>query len=219
VDLQQTVQGRLEIFGRLDLDLETEVEVDAVEVVGHLQATPELRISGEFQHRKPRISLNSILSVFEVSTNQEVGGRIFYRLSPRVSLSADAFRVAYDDDDSWRLGVGVICEQGYIGYSRRVGYGGASDAVSASLHHTLSPEWTLKADGSFSGYRLYGAQAERDRALAGSLGLTYRPRRALSFDLAGQVLRNEYYTRDVRFFFRGSVWFFKRSSNGKAAPQ
>ena len=213
VDLRQTVQGRLEVYGRVDLDLEDQLEVDGVEVVGHLQATPELRISGEFQHRKPRIHVNSILSVFEVSTNREAGGRIHYRLSPRVSLSADAFRVVYDDDDSWRLGVGVLCETGYIGYSRRVGYGGASDAVSVSFHKGLTPELTIKADGSFSGYRLYAAQADRDRALAGSLGLTYRPRRALSFDVTGQVLRNKYYTRDVRFFFRGSVWFFKRSSN------
>ena len=209
VDLRQGIGGKAEVYGRLDLDAE-EIGLHEAEVSAEVRATPDLRISAEFVHREPDLSLNSILSVFEVSSNQEVGGRVYYRLNPQAGISASAARVIYDGDSTWRVGLGVTLGNAYVGYSRRIGYGGQNDAFSAMAQHALTPRLTLKADGSISGYRVYEDQAARDRALAASLGATYRPQRKLSFSLEGQVLRNAYYARDFRLFFRASMWFFKR---------
>ena len=209
-DLRRELGGQFEVAGRLDLDTE-DWEVQDLEVMGHVQATPELRISGGFRHRRPTLYLNSILSVFEVSDNREIEGRAFYRVNSKVSLTFNAARVLYDDEDSWRIGIGAVVGNGYVGYSRRIGYAGENDAFTAAIRQPLTPRVTLKADGSVSGYRLYDGQPTRDRALAGSLGLTCRPKQAFSFDVEGQVLRNKFYARDFRLFFRGSVWFFKRS--------
>jgi hypothetical protein len=200
----------LELYGRADLDAE-EWEVHEVEVAGRVQATPKLRLSAEYQHRKPTLYLNSILSVFEASNDQEVGGRLYYQIGPKVAVSVHGTRVIYEDDSSWRIGAGLNHPSGYLGYSRRIGYGGENDAVVLALQHPLTGQLTVRANGSVSSYRPFAEQRTRDRALAGSLGLTYRPRRALSLDVEGQFVNNRYYSSDARVFVRGSYWFFKRS--------
>ena len=209
-DARREMGKGIELYGRLDLDAEA-WEVHEVEVAGRVRATPKLRLSAEYRHRKPTLYLNSILSVFEASNDQEVGGRLSYQVSPQVAISVNGTRVIVEDDGSWRLGLGLTVPNGYVGYSRRIGYGGENDAVALALEHPLSAQLALRANGSVSSYRPFAEQRTRDRALAGSAGLTYRPRRGLSFDVEGQALHNTYYASDVRVFLRGSYWFFKRS--------
>ena len=205
-------QGSL--YGRLDLDAE-EWEIQELEIAGELQVAPRLRLSAEFEHRRPTLYLNSILSVFEVENNQEIEGRVTYQINDRVRVLGRVSRVAYDGDDSWDVGAGLLLGNGYLGYTRRIGYGGSNDAITASFQQPLNEQVSLRADGSVSSYRLYDGQIKRDRALAGMLGLRYQARRTLHFDVEAQVLRNAFYNRDARVFARASFWFFKRQPQGR----
>lgn len=210
LDLRQGFNGRAEAFGRLDYDLEAE-QIHEVAVGATLRPTPELEVTGEYQHREPTIFLNSILSVFELSDDREVSGRLNYRLGPQVRVHADVARVAFEGETSWRTGAGVSVGNAYLGYTRRIGYGGENDAVTASVQHPVAEDLTVRASGSFSGYRLHEGLGDRNRALAGALGIGYRPRRTVTLDAEAQFLNNEFYGRDLRLFVRGSLWFFKRS--------
>ena len=209
IDVRRPVGKAIELYGRVDLDAE-EWEVQDSEIAVSLQATEKLKFSADFQHQKPTLSINSILSVFEVSNNQEIGGQVSYQLSSLIRLSGNVTRVAYDDDSSWRIGSGLYVGNGYIGYNRRIGYGGENDSFTATVTKAISPKVSIRISGNVSGYRVYEAQRDRDQALAGSAGLTFRPRKAFTFDIEGQGVRNKYYGKDFRVFMRGSVWFFKR---------
>lgn len=201
--------GRASLYGRVDVDA-AEWEVQALELSGDVRVSPKLNVSAEFQHRRPTLYLNSIFSVFEVSNDQEVAVRARYRMSERVQVLAHGASVFYDGDHSFDVGAGVSVGQAYVGYARRSGYGGNSDAIVASLLHPLNAKVSVRADGNVSSYRLFDGQVRRDRAMAGSLGVRYQPRRTAMIDAEVQVLRNAFYNRDVRVFVRGSFWFFKR---------
>ena len=201
--------GRASLYGRVDMDV-AHWNVQALELSGDVRVSPKLHVSAEFQHRRPTLYLNSIFSVFEVSNDREVALRARYRMSDRIQVLAHSARVFYDGDHSFDVGAGVSVGQAYVGYARRSGYGGHSDAVAASLSHPITSNVSLRTDGSVSSYRLFDGQIRRDRAMAGSLGMRYRPRRTAMIDAEVQVLRNAFYNRDVRVFVRGSFWFFKR---------
>ena len=201
--------GPVDLYARSDFET-TDFVLQELELVGHVQASEAIRLTTEFHHREPTIYLNSILSVFELSTDREVAGRVHYRVSPLLTLQADVAYVDYDGDTAWRIGTGVMVGNGYFGYNRRLGYGGENDALMFSYMHPVSEKLTLKVDGSLAGYRLYEGQEERDQALATSVGFRIRPRKGWSFDAEGQFLRNKYYSNDFRIFARGTVWFFVR---------
>lgn len=202
--------GVLDVYGRVDLSTD-DFELQEVELAGHFQATDAVRLSAEFHHREPTIFLNSILSVFELSTDREVAGRIHYRVNDLMTLQSNVAYVDYDGDTAWRIGIGMMIGNGYFGYNRRLGYGGENDALTFSYLQPVNDKLSVKADGSIAGYRLYEAQEERDQAIATSLGLRVRPKKGWSFDAEGQFLRNKYYANDFRIFARGTFWFFRRA--------
>jgi hypothetical protein len=210
LDVRQGFRGRGEIFGRVDYDVEEE-KVHDVEVGATLRPSPTLEFATEYQHRRPSISLNSVLSVFELSNDDEFSCRMSAQVNPRVRLTTHAVRIGYEGETSWRAGVGVSVANTYIGYTRRAGYGGENDALTLSVQHPLTPEVTLRVNGNLAGYRLYEGQGDRNRAMAGSFGLGFRPNPKASLDAEAQLLSNEFYGRDLRLFVRGSFWFFKRS--------
>jgi hypothetical protein len=201
--------GIAELYARTDFGTD-DFDLQEFELAGHVQATDRLRLTAEFHHREPTVFLNSILSVFELSMDREVAGRVHYRVSPVMSLQGDVAYVDYDGDTAWRIGLGVMIGNGYFGYNRRLGYGGENDALTFNYLQPLNDKFSVKFDGSLAGYRLYEQQEERDQAIATSLGLRARPKKGWSFDAEGQFLRNKYYANDFRIFARGTFWFFVR---------
>jgi hypothetical protein len=182
-----------------------------VELGATLRPSSTLELATGYQHRKPTISLNSVLSVFELSDDDEFSCRMSAQVNPRLRLTTHATRVGYEGETSWRAGLGVSVANTYIGYTRRVGYGGENDALTLSVQHPLTPEVTLRVNGNVAGYRLHEGKGDRNRAMAGSFGLGFRPNPKASLDAEAQLLSNEFYERDLRLFVRGSFWFFKRS--------
>ncbi|MGA1197344.1 MAG: hypothetical protein ACO36I_12705 [Candidatus Latescibacterota bacterium] len=200
-------QGSL--YGRVDVDANA-WEVQEFEVTGEAQVSDALTLAAEFEHRKPTLYLNSILSVFEVQDNQEAEARATFKINDQTKVLVRGSRSFYDGDSAWHWGAGLILKGAYLGYTRRVGYSGDNDSFTASIQHPINALWTVHADGSVASYRLYDAQVSRDRAWAGSFGARYQAKKTLSVDVEAQVLNNAFYNRDARVFVRGSYWFFKR---------
>lgn len=197
------------LYGRVDMDADA-WEVQEFEVAGEAQVSDVLSLAAEFEHRKPSLYLNSILSVFEVQDNQEVEVRATYKVNDQAKVLLRGTRSFFDGDSAWHLGGGLIVGRAYFGYARRMGYSGDNDSFTASIQHVMNDMWTVQANGSVASYRLYDAQVSRDRAWTGSVGARYQAQKTLSLDVEAQVLHNAYYNRDARIFVRGSYWFFKR---------
>ena len=197
------------VYGRVDLDADAWA-VQEFEVTGEAQVSDALRLAVAYEHRKPSLYLNSILSVFEVQDNQEVEVRATYKLSDLAKVLLRGTRSLFDGDSAWHLGAGLSWGTAYLGYARRMGYSGDNDAFTASVHHVVNDRWTMQANGSVASYRLYDAQVSRQRAWSGSVGTRCQVQKAVSLDVEAQVLHNAYYNRDARIFVRGSYWFFKR---------
>lgn len=201
--------GQASVYGRVDLDADV-WEVQEIEVSGDVNVSSQFRLSAEFQYRKPTLHLNSILSVFEVQDNREARVSGTYRINEQTRLQGHVSRTYFDGDHSWDVGAGLLFGRNYIGYTRRMGYGGDNDAVTVAVQHPVNKLVTLRGDGAISSYRLYDGQVSRDRALSGTMGLRWQARPAVNIDLEAQVLHNAFYDRDARIFVRGSFWFFKR---------
>ena len=200
---------QVSLYARLDVDAEN-WDVQELEMSGDVKASQKLQVSASFQHRTPTLYLNSIFSVFEVSNDREIDLGVNYQVADAIRVLLHGSRVFFDGDKSWDIGAGVGVGNGYVGYTRRIGYGGNNDAIMASVQQPFREKITLRADGSLSSYRLFDGQVRRDRAMAGTLGMRYQHSRAAMLDVEFQMLRNAFYNRDARVFVRGSLWFFKR---------
>lgn len=197
------------VYGRVDLDADA-WDVQEVEVTGEAAVSDALRLAVAYEHRNPRLYLNSVLSVFEVQDNQEIEIRATYKLSELAKVLLHGTRSFFDGDSAWHVGAAISWGRAYLGYARRMGYGGDNDAFTASVHQTVNDRWTVHAHGSVASYRLYDVQVSREQAWVGSVGARCQVQKTVSLDVEAQVLHNAYYNRDARVFVRGSYWFFKR---------
>lgn len=207
LDLRKTMNGTINLYGRLEVNT-TPFKIWEGEIITRYEVTKDVRVTGEFIHWAPQIPTNSIFSVFDIQSNNQIALRGNYRLNRYVNLSAYAVTVLYDGDNAQRIGVGANVGEGYIGYSRRIGYGGESDGLMASLRQPVGKKLWIRGDVNLSGYKLNEETQERDNQIGGSLGITYEPEKHVSFDIEGQGIRNKVYDRDFRFFFRANYWFF-----------
>lgn len=211
VDAYRRFAGGHRLGARLDADLHSE-SLRRAEVEGRYQVSPDLGVELGWMKREPSIYANSILSVFNYDSYEEVEARLHYRVSPALSVSGHMANVVYDGDDAQRLGMtaslGSHCS---VGYYRSMGYAGANDGVVGSLYYPLSRRLTLKGQLDLAAYERFEEADERDGLVTGVVGATFRPTRATFLDLQIQGLRNPSYTSDLRVHVRGSWRFFRGS--------
>lgn len=200
--------GLHSLRGRVDYDLHAG-SLRRSELAGRLGLSADLAVSTEWRHREPHIYDGSIFSVFPISAYDELGLRCHYRLSPRLSLAANAATVRYDDDSSVRLGLSAaIGRHLTLGYHRAQGYAGDNDGFSGHLNYPLRRNLVLRGQLNLASYESFEAD-DRDGLAAAVAGLTWRPSRTLSLDGQMQALRNPSSDSDLRLLVRGS-WRFRR---------
>jgi hypothetical protein len=147
--------------------------------------------------------------VFPSQGYDEIGLRFSYRVTPDLALSARAATVAYDGDDSQRLGLSAtVCQNVTVGYHRSQGYAGANDGLSGSLFYPLRRSLVVRAELDLASYERFEAD-ERDGLVTAMAGVTWRPSRTLTVDGQLQGLRNPSYDSDLRLLLRAS-WRFRR---------
>jgi len=207
VDFYRSFSRRLNFYGRFDYDLQQE-RVRRTQVELRVSPTQKLELAGEFFHRAPLIDANSIFTVFEQSTSQDVGLRANYKLNQTWFLDGNFGYQIYDGDESLRFGLGLRCRYGYFGYNFRNGYGGKNNGAYAALNYQLNSKFGVVASTGVSRYSLFDENSDEYTSITGSLGVNYRPHKLFSVDVLGQGVRNRFFSNDVRFFVKANYWFF-----------
>lgn len=210
IDIYRNFTNKVGLYGRFDYDLEQErVRRGQVE----LSVTPltKWEITGEFFHRAPLIDANSIFTVFDQSTTQDVGLRVNYQIRQSWFIGGNVGALLYDGDHTVRFGLNLRSKYGIVGYNFRRGYGGQNNGIYATVNYPLTPQWGLLASTGFSRYSVFDDDFDQNTSLTGSLGLNYRPGRHFSVDVLGQGLRNRFLSNDFRLFARANYWFFAKN--------
>jgi len=191
---------------RYDYDFNYE-KTSKFELFGSYLQLPKITLNLYYNYREPRIKYNSIFSVFDYGTTQEIelgGDYSFYK---NYSFSGRFGYVSYKDENSQRITAGVNSDYGSLTYRKTFGYSGELDALSIYTAHSFEDGLLTPSLGlSFTGYKL-SADSERNNLTTILLGINVRPLTKVSFDLQGQYMDNKIYKNDYRLFFKINYWF------------
>jgi hypothetical protein len=224
--LQRALGKRMSLYGRWDLSTPGGVRTRRAEGVLRYHHKG-FTLSGEWLLREPYVDKNSIFSMFAQSSNQEISFRSNYRINRFLGLFGELSRVTYDSDDGYRLNLGLNLLNGYIGYTRRRGFGGVSDGFTSTLRYRIHKELWTSGGFNFTRFLLYDGEGQRSQVMSATLGMDYRPSRYLTLSLQGQSLAQNLklatganpftgLSRDFRFFFKASTWFFRSNRKERA---
>lgn len=192
-------------YARYDYDFDTE-KMARAQFFTRFRVMESLGLTGEYLQREPRVSYNSIFSVFTFNTLKEYEFGAEYVLFPSWQIFGKYGSVDYGDGESSnRVTLGVNGKYVSVSLARNVGYAGELSAASANIAYplmgnTLTPSLLL----SYAKYKLSESASTLDDALSAAVGVAYRPLPVLSVDTQVQWIQNSIYQRDVRFFVRGS---------------
>jgi hypothetical protein len=193
-------------YGRYDYDLNQE-KMARVQFFTRVNVAGTLALTGEYIHREPRLSYNSIFWVFAYSTitDYELGAE--YGIVKNWQIFAKYGSVSYGDDHSDRVTLGSNWKYVSTSLSWNTGYGGDLAAVSLNagyplLDKKLTPTLLL----SYAQYKL-AEGVPLTNALSVAAGAVCRPVPVLSIDAQVQWIQNKVYNDDIRLFLRGSYYF------------
>jgi hypothetical protein len=210
-DASYTLQDRLTVYGRYDYDFKNERTSRAQGSV-RVNVTNALALTGDYMHRLPRISFNSIFSAFVTNAVDEVEGGVEYGFTPMLRAFGRVAGVSYSDEKSTRWTLGVNSAYGSASYSGSDGYAGELQAFSVQGTYPFFGKLLVPMAGfSYSSYRL-SKESEQNSAIGVMVGAIVRPARAFSFDVQGQWLNNRLMQRDMRLQVKLNYWFAERLS-------
>ncbi len=209
-DVRYTGLPRVNIYARLDYDLGF-YRIRRADFTANYRLNDKMRFGAQLIHRNPYQNLNSIFSVFTQYGYDEYAMNLHYRFNPSMSISARAGTRVYEGDSGLYFGGGFYWRNQYIGYYHRSGYEGEGDNLVLQSRIPFRGNFELYFGGNVFSYKLNpGYEGDRDLAIAGNLGCTYRPKSWANIDLQVQTLRNQRYDSDIRFFLRATYWYFRR---------
>lgn len=193
-------------YGRYDYDMNQE-KLARVQFFTRVKVAGPLSLTGEYIHREPRLSYNSIFWVFAYNTINEYEVGAEYAVGKNWQLFGNYGSVSYGDDHSDRVTVGSNWKYISTSLSWNTGYAGDLAALSLSagyplLNNKLTPTLLL----SYAQYKL-AEGVPLTNALSLGAGAVCRPVPVLSIDAQVQWIQNKIYNDDYRIFLRGSYTF------------
>jgi hypothetical protein len=196
-------------YARGDVDLNL-AKLSRIQLFTRAKVTDRLSLTGEYVHREPRLSYNSIFWVFAYNTisDYEVGAE--YALCKECQVFGKFGSVSYGDDNSTRVTLGGSTKYTSASFSWNTGYGGELAELSVNAGYPLmNNKLTPTVMVGYAHYKLSSDAPTLD-ALSGALGIVYRPVPVFSLDTQVQWIQNKLYSNDVRLFVRGSYYFGER---------
>lgn len=210
-DVSYTLRDRLSLYGRYDYDFNNDRTSRAQGSV-RVNLTGALALTGDYIHRIPRISFNSIFSAFVTNAVNEIEGGVEYGFTPMLRAFGRIASVSYTDEQSTRWTAGVNTGYGSFTYSGSDGYAGELSAVSIQGSYPLFGRMVVPSAGlSFASYRL-NKESDRATAVGVLLGAMVRPAPSFTVDVQGQWLNNKLMQRDMRLQVKLMYWFAQRLS-------
>lgn len=197
---------RVSGYARYDYDMKFD-KTSRLQFFTRVKVFDELGLTGEYIYREPRLSFNTIFSVFAYNTLKEYEVGVEYVLMKPWQAFGKFGYVSYGDENSKRVSLGVSGAYGSLSVTRNLGYGGELSGASLSAGYplfekTLTPTFLF----SYAQYKL-SENAESENALSAALGVVYRPFSVLALDTQVQWIQNKIYKNDMRLFLRVSYLF------------
>lgn len=198
--------GIISAYARSDFDLNQE-NFSRVQLFTRVKVMEPFSLTGEYIHREPRLSYNSIFWVFAYNTISEYELGAEYAICKDWQIFGKFGSVSYGDDNSNRVTLGGSMKYASASLSWNTGYGGELAALSVNAGYPLfDNKITPTIVVGYAHYKLE-SNAPTSDALSGAVGAVYRPIPALSLDAQVQWIQNKIYNNDVRLFLRGSYYF------------
>jgi hypothetical protein len=200
---------RVSLYARGDVDLNLE-KLSRIQLFTRVKLMEPISLTGEYIHREPRLSYNSIFWVFAYNTISEYELGAEYAICTDWQVFGKYGAVSYGDENSNRITIGGSMKYASASMSWNTGYGGELAALSANagypiLNNKLTPTVMI----GYARYKLDNNAPTTD-AVSAAIGAVYRPMTALSLDLQLQWIQNKVYSNDTRLFFRGSYYLSER---------
>jgi len=201
--------SRVSAYARGDVDVNLE-KLSRIQLFTRVKVMEPLSLTGEYIHREPRLSYNSIFWVFAYNTISEIELGVEYAIGKDYQVFGKYGSVSYGDDISNRVTVGGSMKYASASFSWNTGFGGELTAFSVNagypmFHNTLTPTVMI----GYAHYNL-NSDAPTADALSAAVGAVYRPIQALSLDAQVQWIQNKVYSNDMRLFLRGSYYLSER---------
>ncbi len=196
-------------YARSDYDMILD-RLSRIQLFTRVKVTEPLSLTGEYIHREPRLSYNSIFWVFAYNTISEYELGAEYAICKDCQVFGKFGSVSYGDDNSNRITLGGSTKYTSVSFSWNTGYGGELAAFSVNAGYPLmNNKLTPTVMVGYAHYKLSSDAPTLD-ALSGALGVVYRPVPVFSLDTQAQWIKNKIYSNDVRLFVRGSYYFGER---------
>lgn len=194
------------VFSKAEYDLNFQT-ISKIELSGRYEQIENLGVEFYYNFREPRIRYNSIFSVFNFGTTQEIEAGVDYKFNNDLTIVGKFANVYYTDETTQRITLGVNTSAGNISYRKSFGYAGELDGLSiyfakAFMDGSLTPSAGL----SFTSYRL-SSEEPRNSLVSVLIGTNVRPWKTFSFDIQGQYFHNKIYQNDYRLLFKVNYWF------------
>ncbi|MDD8018269.1 MAG: hypothetical protein PHP42_07835 [Bacteroidota bacterium] len=185
-------------------------DISRVEAFTRVTINDQLGVTGEYIFREPRVAFNSIFSVFNTNTTQELEGGLEYRPCQKTFVYARLGNVRYVDDNSQRLVVGGSYDFLSATYTQNFGYAGELNGVSLQAVYPLGDRtFTPTVGFGYASYKL-DKKDPSSTVVNATAGMVYRPLQAFSTDMQIQWMNNPQYKSDMRIFLKASYWFNER---------
>jgi len=198
------------LYARGDYDFNGK-KLTRVEFSFRTTVSTRLTLNGAYAYRSPRLPWNSIFSVFNTEENHEFEFGLFYRYRPGVQFFGNGAYIAYPDDSSLRLSLGLNVPIGSMSFVHRSGYAGDLQGLNLYLYRALQQGKLIpKLQFSWASYKLTSEASSRETLLSAAAGMRYRLANRWALDGEIQVLNNRYYSYDTRLLFRLQYRFFTR---------
>jgi hypothetical protein len=196
-------------YARYDYDIALE-QTARFQLFARVRPTEDIAFTGLYLKRQPRISYNSIFSVFAYNSVSEFEGGVEYTLDKTTFVFARYGSVSYGDDNASRIAVGFNNKLISASAAHNVGTESKLSSVSANAGYPMM-------DGQLTptlvvGYAMYklSEKADLTGALNVGVGAVYRPLQTLSVDGQVMLLTNAWYQRDVRLSLRATYLIAER---------
>jgi hypothetical protein len=173
-------------------------------------ATDEISATLEYIFREPRVSYNSIFSVFNTASTKEIEGGVEYRPLAKTSFFARFANVDYIDENSQRFSFGGTYDFITASYTQNLGYAGELNGVSLFAVYPLMDRMITPTLGFGYASFKHAKNVPSRTVVNATLGAVYRPMKTLSSDLQVQWMNNPQFDSDVRIFLKVTYWFNER---------
>jgi hypothetical protein len=205
-EVNYTMKNLLDINASYDYDFNYSM-TSKVEINAEYTHLDNFKLNLYYNYRQPRITYNSIFSVFNYGNTQEMELGGDYIVNKHITITGRVADVIYNDANSQRITVGINSTLGSLTYLKNLGYAGEMDALSFyAAHSFLTGLLTPSIGVSYTSYKL--SKDDNTNYITSFLaGVNVRPYRTLSFELQGQYMDNKIYRNDFRYFLKLNYWF------------